>query len=207
MANSVIDSELVILRDNWPEIANNNAAGPFNAGAPASGSDQNWYVAGDTPPHPVGTKFTGYQEGGTGIPRGTYTLIYLQVGTQNPDIALSCAAATNKCVCCPEDASENGTAIQIYTVTNDSAGTTSEPTGLCAIALSAMTNSYYGWFWCGGVAPISIVPGLAGDIPTANSFQIGDNIMAATDISNTPIGFTVAAAGSVSCAIGLAADD
>ena len=201
MANSVIDTEMVILRDKWPTLPDTGF--PDNCSAPASGADQN----ASTEKHKVGTKWTGFQEGGTGIPRGSFTLIYLNVGTQNPDILLSCAAATNKCVCCPEDASENGTATQMYTVTNDSATTTSEPTGMCAIALSAITASYYGWFWCDGVAPISIVAGLAGDIPTADAFQIGDNIMGATDGSNTPIGFTVAAAGSVSCVIGLKADD
>ncbi|MCP4645343.1 MAG: hypothetical protein GY851_33175, partial [bacterium] len=175
---------------------------PFNAADVASGADQNASAAA----HPVGTKWTGFQKGSTGVPRGNYTLIYLLVGTQNPDISLSCAAGTNKCVCCPEDASENGTATQMYTVTNDAATTTSEPSGLCAIAMSAVTNAYYGWFWCGGVAPISICAGLAGDIPTADSFQIGDNIMAATDLGNTPIGLTVASAGNVSCAIGLLAD-
>jgi len=44
---------------------------------------------------------------------------------------------------------------------------------LAAVALSAMTNERWGWFWCGGICPESFVSGLGGnyetdgDIPSA----------------------------------------
>ncbi len=203
MANSVIDSEMVILLDNWPSLDTLNAPGPDNATAPATGPDQNV----ETAAHPIGTKWTSFQEGATGIPRGKFTLIYLKLGTQNPDTLLTCAAGTTKCLCCNEDVSENGSATQAYTVTNDGDETGSEKAGLAAVALSAMTNDYYGWFWCGGVAPISIVPGLAGDFYTANDVAIGEISLIGTDVGNGEIGFDLISAGYRAAGIALKADD
>jgi hypothetical protein len=207
MADSVIDTELIILKDNWPETGQEGWAGPANcriAAVDALGWEgQNAATAA----FELGTKFKMFQDGGTGIPRGWSTFIYLKVGTQNPDILLSCVAATNKCLCCPEDLSEDGTAIQMYTVTNDGDGTTMEPTGLVAVALSAITDTYHGWFWCGGVAPISYLSGLAGDLPTANTVAIGAFVCAATTIANNPLGLIVATAPNVTAGIAFAADD
>jgi len=41
------------------------------------------------------------------------------------------------------------------------------------VALSDMTNLYYGWAWCGGVCPSDIVTTMDGDLHTDDSVAVG----------------------------------
>lgn len=41
--------------------------------------------------------------------------------------------------------------------------------GQAFIAISAMTTNYYGWFWTGGVCPVSFVSALDGNYRTADA--------------------------------------
>jgi len=54
-----------------------------------------------------------------------------------------------------------------HSVTGDVStfGASGRSGGLYAVALSAMTTTYWGWFWCGGVVP---------DFYTSSSAKIGD---------------------------------
>jgi hypothetical protein len=45
-------------------------------------------------------------------------------------------------------------------------GTSGRSGGLYAVALSAMTDTYWGWFWCGGIVP---------DFYTSATAKIGDS--------------------------------
>jgi hypothetical protein len=214
MANSVIDTEMIVLWDNWPIDPHSNWGGPYITG-PAVDSlgweGQN--VA--TAKFDLGRKFHIREDGGTGKVSGWSTFIYLRVATQNPDVLLSCVAATNKTICTPAGTpAENATtaATALYTVTNDGNNSDSAgavpllPLGMCAIATSAMTNNYYGWFWCGGVPPLTLLTGLVGDCPTANTVAIGEFALAQTDIGNYEIGFIVAADPLRPCGVATIAD-
>ena len=209
MANSVIDTEMFVLWDNWPIDPDPNWGGPYITG-PAVDSlgweGQN--VA--TAKFPLGRKFHVREDGGTGKLSGWSTFIYLKLGTQHATLNLSCVAATVKCVCTVEGTlAENSAtaATQLYQVTNDSDTTTMEALGLCAIATSAMTDTYYGWFWCGGVAPLTMLTGLVGDVETDDGLTLGEICVSATDESSEPLGLSVASAGVKSCGFATIADD
>ena len=95
MADSVIDTEMIILRDNWPIDPNMDWAGPATGG-PAIDSLK-WHGQNVTPAaYPLGRKFRVWENGGASKLAGYSTFIYLQVGTDNPDIDLVCAAASPK---------------------------------------------------------------------------------------------------------------
>jgi hypothetical protein len=176
-----IDSTGLLLNDRWPGIANNNAAGPYDLGNVANGSDQNWYVASTKPPHVLGTKFTGYQEAASGVNGGSFTLIYLNTGT-----LLSTTAITAKKFCALQAAPTSSTSgALLYTVTNNPAYTVGMSTALYGVSMSAMTSGgYYGWFWCGGVCPESICTGMAGTYTTADTVTVGGFILATDTIIN-----------------------
>ena len=207
MAASVIDTELIVLRDNWPTLVG-SAIGPTK---PAAAVDSSGWEGQNVaePSFTLGTKFIHWNEGTTSAPRGHTTFIYLKVGTQNADLPIACAVGTNASVCCTEDASENSTsAEQMYLVTNDSAATNSHLAGLCAIGTGAVTDGNYGWFWCGGVAPVVLLTGLVGDADTDANVEIGDMcLIAAGDATYDPIGFGVGVAASRTVGIAMKADD
>ena len=135
--DETIDSEYFILKDNWP-------ASPFQCnGVPCSYNLQghaSHNVA--TAAYPIGTKFQVYNDGSVAGLAGWSTMIYLQVGTQG-----TVAAIGAKSICM------QGSVSGPYVVTNNFSDATDPNNGLCAIGIGAVTNDYYGWFWCGGVAP------------------------------------------------------
>ena len=216
MANSVIDTEMIVLQDNWPfDPGFDRWAGPYRKPAVDSLLWEGQNVS-TLDKFRLGRKFVHYEAGGSEKPSGWSTFIYLKVGTQNPDVLLSCVAATNKTICSIEGTpAENSStaATEMYTVTNDgnnanaAAGTICMAMGMCGIATSAMTNSYYGWYWCGGVAPLTLLTGLVGDCPTANTVAIGEFGLAETDIGNYELGFIVAADPLAPVGVARKADD
>ena len=196
MAVSAIDTELVILYDRWPTYKVLETPPPGGMVATAHPN-----VA--TAVYPEGTKVILQQNSGstgTGIPHGSSTFIYLKCDS---NVATAPAMAVLS-VSAPLAQSENGTGLTVYVVDNV---TGAENTGLIAIALSTMTNSRYGWFWCGGVAPVAHVTTLAGDLLTDTSVVAGEIIACQTDAANNPLGLKIATAGVVACGIALAADD
>ena len=195
MATSVLDTELLILIDNWPtfKVLETPPAGGF------TGATNNAAAAA----YPVGTKCTVQQTSGageTGIPHGSSTFIYLMCDS---NVATAPVLAVLG-VCAPLAQSENGPGLTNYVVDNV---TGNEATGMIGVALATMTNSYYGWFWCGGVAPVGHVVALAGDVLTV-AVGAAEALMCAEvgDVANDPLGFDTATAGNVVCGIALHAE-
>jgi len=179
--SSTIDSTGIILYDNWPNAIVSNSAGPHDLGNVANGADQNWYSASSPPPHKLGTKFIGTQNGAAGVNAGSYTLIYLKTGT-----LLSGTAITAKKFCVMAVAPTSSTSGDLlYTVSNNPTYTVGMSTGLGAVSMSAMTTAgYYGWFWCGGVCPESICTGMAGTYTTDANVVVGGFCLVTDTIIN-----------------------
>ena len=211
MANSVIDTEMIVLQDNWPfDPGFDRWAGPYRKPAVDSLLWEGQNVS-TLDKFRLGRKFVHYEPGGTGKLSGWSTFIYLKLGTQHTTLNLSCVAATVKCVCTTEGTlAENSAtaATQLYQVTNDGDATTMESLGLCAIATSAMTDTYYGWFWCGGVAPLTLLTGLVGDVETDQGITGPvEIVVSATDETSEPLGLSIASAGVKSCGFSTLKDD
>jgi len=162
MADKTIDSELFILYDNMPGAPDPTV---YNSPPPDgfTGADHH-NVA--TAKYPIGMKIQVYCDGSVGK-EGFAIFQYLRLGTQNPDAAL---AAKDFCVC--------DSATVWYEMTNDKAGTAVNlSSGACAVALSAMTDAYYGWFWVAGVCPEQYVSGLGGNYVTASGAAAATALM------------------------------
>ena len=163
MADSTIDSELFNLIDNWPGSPLPGASIPQDGFLGATHHN----VA--SPAFPIGTKIQVYCDGSVGK-AGYATLMYLKVGTQNAD---SVIAAKSVCI--------QDSATVWSELTNDPDSCIALPTGLVAIALSAMTDGYYGWFWVGGVCPEQYVSGLAGNYATDGNVAAGAKLLIQVD--------------------------
>ena len=150
MANT-IDSSLVVMKERsfWPGSPLPLSSLPLDGWV---GANHHNVVAAA---YPVGTKIMAYHAntGALGA-AGWYGMIYLRVGVQHADSLIAA-----KSVCCPIGAT------MLYTVTNDVATAVSLTCG-GLIALSAMTDAYYGWFLYDGVCPTDAVAGLDGNILT-----------------------------------------
>lgn len=155
MADSTIDSELLILRNNWG-MAPNQALN-----APHDGFSTSTVLNTSTALYPVGTVVQVYNKGDTGK-QGYAQFIYLQVGTQN-----SASAIAVKSVVIPDSATV------WYQITNDPDDCVKIPTGQAAIALGAVTNAYYAFFWCGGICPEEHISGLGGTYATEGNLLAG----------------------------------
>lgn len=173
MADKVIDSEKIVMRLGlWgqPVVSVNNI--PTGGFTGASTHNVATAAAG------IGETRAVYCDGSTGK-AGWSVFTYLQVGTQHVGVILAC-----KAVCVPAD----GT--YWYKVSNDpDASILSKNSALCAIALSAMTDAYFGWFWTGGVCPEQYVSGLGGTYPTDDSVAAGGEFRVG-DMTADALGFT-----------------
>ncbi len=184
MADSTLDSELFFLDDKWPGVA------PQAASTPTDGFTDSTHHNVAAAQFPIGQKIQVYHDGTTGEP-GYSTFMYLQVGTQNASVAIAV-----KTVCVPDSATN------YYKVTNDPDDNINIPGAPCAIALSAMTDARYGWFYVGGVVPENEVSGLGGNYATANSVAAGPFIL--SDLSADAIGFAIQATDTIGDRIGFA---
>ena len=181
MIDGTLDSEVFTLVDNWPGERNIHVREPTDGFLGASHHN----VA--TEEYPAGTKVQARNKGTTGKP-GFSTFIYLQVGVQNVFTAIAA-----KSVVVPDSV---GT---WYKVTNDPDDCIVLPTSIVAVALSAMTDLYFGWFWCAGVCPEELVPNLAGDFDTDGTVEPG--AIRAVHLSVDAIGFGPCPEGEPGCGI------
>ena len=156
MPDSTLDSQLFTLVDNWPNTRITIWAEPTGGFTGSTHHD----VA--TPQFSRGEKISIMNQSTAGQ-EGWSTFIYLTVGTQN---ANSLIAAKSLVV------PDSGT--DVLVVTNDPDDCLVN-TGclLAAYALSAMTNTYSGWFWCGGICPEYFVSGLGGNYATDGNVVAG----------------------------------
>jgi len=179
MADSTIDSELFVLCDLWPgapQVSGENKKPQDNFAGAATHN-----VSAATAGVRVGEKRQVYCDGSVGK-AGWSTLMYLRLGTQAGTMAA-------KAVC----SLESGTVW--YQVTNDPDTAINKAGGPCAIAISAMTNTNYGWFWVGGVCPEQYISGLGGDYATEGTVAAGKP-MSISDLAADAMGFSLTAADS-----------
>lgn len=132
-----VDSETFILYDLWPGVPYQSNGVPCSYNLQGHASHNALAAA-----YPVGTKFQTYNDGATAGLNGWSTMIYLQVGTQE----------TGTVIAAKQFVVSDSTA-DPYVVTNDGDSCIAIAGGPVAVAISAITDAYYGWFWCGGVAP------------------------------------------------------
>ena len=179
MADSTIDSEGITLLDLFPGVPRDvhqetDAKGGFTDSATHNV---------ETAKYPIGTKIQ-IQNTGAGK-EGPSIFMYGQVGTQNPDVAIAAKSV------CTFDSTSNP-----FKLTNDSAGDISTRSCPAAVALSAMTNDYYGWFWVGGVCPEGLVSDLGGTYATDGTVAAGAMCVGALAASDVPLGFSATVDGS-----------
>jgi hypothetical protein len=190
MADSTIDGTKLLFYDNWPGPAHRRVGmldGPLDA--------RSHNVA--VPYCDVGTKWFIHNSGASKGTAGDSIFVYLQA-VNNADVAIAA-----KTVCVPD------VVLYPYRVTNDPDDCISVADALYAIAISAMTDSYYGWFFAGGVVPSDeIVSGgtfvLDGTFPTDDSVVAGD--FTTVDLTADAIGFGVIAATTSAIGYAMAAD-
>jgi len=130
---------------------------------------------------PVGTRWELYCSGdqvsvGVSYRQGFTDVVYLQAG---PDAA-SATASVRTVICVPDETIAAADANDLlYVMASDEDVSTHENSGLMAIALSTMTNNYYGWYWCGGVYPVEYVASAV----VADTFITDDSLVAGTAVA------------------------
>lgn len=84
-------------------------------------------------------------------------------------------------------------------VNNDSSEI--EVEGPIAVALGTCADGEYSWFWCGGVCPVDLVPGLDGIFPSDGSITAGMQGIKIVDNSSATQ-FRITTASSVTGLVG-----
>lgn len=191
MADSTLDSELFVLYDKWPGPARLLDLATIPTGGMAGSTHHNVASAKYQP----GEKIALFnQKVGTHAIEGYSIFVYLQVGTQNADELI---AAKSIVVC--------DSATDPHVVTNDpDSCIVSTGSGLYAIAISAMTDGRYGWFWCGGVCPEYFLADLGGDYDTEGNVVAG--AITVHDLVADKMGFGPVATVEQACGFAIAAD-
>jgi len=205
MADATITVQGIILKDNWPAV--NCVTEPDVANIADMTSTLVGHNQG-TAKYQLGTKWQLYNRGdavsiGVGYHRGWSRFIYLKA----EPTATTAIACTTLMLVVPDSTMVAGMAHDaLYTVTADSDRTTHDTHGVVAVALSTMTNSYYGWYWCGGVCPVEFVPGFL----TASLLQTDDTPYSASTVTEittfataaTEIGLRAQPTGAVNMGCG-----
>jgi hypothetical protein len=94
----------------------------------------------------------------------------------------------------------------LYVMAADDGVTTHEYSGLVAVALSTVTNDYYGWYWCGGGYPVEYLQaGLVADaVITDDSVVASGEIQSIRDGTDSGIKLALHATASQTPGIGIA---
>jgi len=176
MANSTIDDQKIQLYDRFPGIPDRQGQKPPDGFTGATHHN----VAAAV--YEVGTKIQLYDT----TSKGYTTFIYLQYikGT-----AAVPAAKAPVMLDTTEQATAATTATY-YKVCNDGAEVLLD--GPMAFVISAMTTLYYGWFWCGGVVPVSFVSAMGGNYVTDSTLTAGNPFGAADSTADGMIALTIA---------------
>lgn len=187
MAASTIDDQYLWLNDIIPGEANYGELPPMDSDGNIFTNSSHHNVA--TAIYNVGTKVSVYDNTNSGY--ATFT--YLQMGTA------SGVAVAAKAVCAPGTAAT----AKYYKVTNDPDAFIAN--SYCAIALSAMTADYYGWFWTHGVCPVDSVSALDGNYKTADAVVAG-GITVADHVTNDELAFGPIASAVNGVGLSMSAD-
>jgi len=182
MANSTIVNEKIMLIDRWPGVADPRL------GKPPDGFTGSSHHNVATAIYPLGQKRTVWDP----TAKGYATFIYLQ----NIQGTAGAVAVTNPVA---PDTSEQATVAttQVYYKVGSDGGE-ALLSGPGAIALSAMTTLYYGWFWCGGVCPVSFVSALDTTLVTDGTLAAGAAFGFADSTADGKIALAIAIASAVS---------
>jgi len=202
MANAKLNN--IILNDLWPGAVNPNQ------GVPTNGWDST--AAGNrstTAIYPVGTKIMAYQ---AADPKGYYTMIYLRFfeGTGALPTTNEVSDGYNFVTIGDATYAPDGTNVW-WNVTNHvtiSCGTHDwAPFAVACTSLqgdgtltaTATSNAEYGWFWCGGVCPDSLVGAFSGDAEFTGVCTDKSGICIINDGSQVSIGGFTAGDGTCNC--------
>jgi len=182
MADEKIDSQEFALFNHWGD--------PVSYEEPKDGFTGSEHHNVASAAYRVGSVTRVYCTAVADTQRGGYSdFVYLKLEAQD---AANVVAARMICTLHTDK--------QITDVTNEVATALADEGGFCAIALSAMTTDYYGWFWCGGVCPVQYVAALTGYYSTDNTVAIGVPAMALGDMASAnttygELGFITQTAG------------
>lgn len=198
MADTHIHPTQVCLVDNFPGVP--EAKTLPRASIILSGAGQNAAAAA----HPLGSKIQVRQSGTYG-PAGLSTLMYGKLEEDD---------ATNKVVAAGIVCTVSGeTRVEPHLLSSDEADIGTYASGMVAVAISAMTENYFGWFWIGGVAPADQVVAFRSDttdLPCLDEITIGCAmiLVAVTGAVTGNIGFGITTATTVlrTCGVALVAD-
>jgi len=201
MADATITVQGVVLHDNWPGT-------PVPPPIPVTNMES--AVVGHNAVAPLwklGTKWEVYCKAnvaavGVSCLQGFSTFIYLRGG---PDCAAAVATVVGA-LCVPDETlAADDAGNLLYAMASDKDVSTHENTGLCAVALSTITNDYYAWYWCGGVCPIEYCPSMS----VATTLETDDSVVASCELSTVilatgGVGFKRQATDSQTPAVGFA---
>lgn len=129
---------------------------------------------------------------------GGYTgFIYLQYGTGS-----GVTSAAKHC-CLPQVAAAPKTHWDEPKVSNDH--DTAMEQGPGCVTISAMTDDYWGWFWCSGPAPLTLVAAMTGNMLTDDAI-LADSALVFADLAANQIGLSIGLAAGIHHGYSLAAD-
>jgi len=188
MADTTILASKIVLQDTVPGNVNPNLPQPVGG---FIGSEHHNVAAAK---FDVGTKIQVYDE----TAKGVSTFVYLKNGT-----AAGVAIAAGS-VMIPAGDTQNS-ALATYIFTNDpDDGILGGPT---VIALSAMTDDFYGWFLCCGPAPVGITNS---GITTTTTIKTDDSVVAGVvssgDLTADNAGLKIATTLKIIAGTAMAAD-
>lgn len=157
MADENVDSEYLMLFDNWPQDPTPILQAP--TGGFTGSTVHNTAAA----LHRLGEKALVRNHASVAGLDGWCTFIYLQLSnTGGPTPAAKQWVVPTAAASGP------------YVVTNDpDVCLVSTGCLLTACLISPMTDQRFGWFWCGGVVPEEYVSGMGGDYDTDGNLAVG----------------------------------
>tara|TARA_R100000808_G_scaffold11393_1_gene29270 strand:- start:7076 stop:7693 length:618 start_codon:yes stop_codon:yes gene_type:complete len=170
MAASTIDDQYVHLFDLVPGPVRHGWLPPADSNGNTFTNSSHHNVA--TAEYDVGFKVGVYDR----TNKGHAVFAYLQMGTA------SGVAVAAKAIMAPGNVTTAGSNAKHWSIVTNDPDQFVEDSFAC-VALSAMTEDYYGWFWCGGVCPVGWVSALDGNYKTANGREVVEGGMACVDHS------------------------
>jgi hypothetical protein len=181
----------IILNDGWPGGVDTRMGTPYNGFDTTAGGN-----CVTSPAYPVGTKIQNYDD--NTICPGWYTMMYLRFH-EGTDFAQDVGDTSDGYgLCFHADGTATGdtttgdtTYAPWYVVTNDCTNSDATQRGVAAAFPAAdLSHNQYGWFWVGGVCPLSDVTsflvgeGTAVSIKAHADTAIGQQIFVTDDGTN-----------------------
>lgn len=135
-------------------------------GKPADGWCGTTHSCITTPAYPLGTKITQYEEA-TKNP-GPYTMCYMRFhdGTDASNGIGDVSDSYRVCFHAEGTATADGSIGGTYVVTNDLTNSDGTVGGFAVLAAAELSSDQCGWFWCGGVCPVTDVTKLNAELKT-----------------------------------------